>query len=92
MPFNKVKSFILLSKNNSLDLFLFSFFLKTPLFLSVKDTNNFINLKSSFHYKLPKVHLSIKSVECTYYYMFNNPGIYGKVYSLEHVTHFNYSL
>lgn len=62
MFYNFCKFNIIYSKKNAIDLLILSSFMKWFLLGKRRETNNFVSLKSPFHYKLGKNHLTINSI------------------------------
>lgn len=67
MFLTKIESNLIFSKKNILDLVLVNYLLKLNYTNFSASSNHFISLKSPFHYKLGKNHLSIESIRVGYY-------------------------
>lgn len=71
MSFVKIKSNLIFSKKNILDLVLINYLLKLGYSGKNVSSNHFVSLKSPFHYKLGKNHLNIESIKINYYLFYN---------------------
>lgn len=83
---------MLYSKNFFLETLIYSFFTDTRIKYSRVSSNKFVSLKSPFHYKLPKIHLDVKSIDIDVYHLSTLPNLYGKLYKVNSIKHKNYNL